>query len=121
MELKLEDWESFLYESRPYAYVAFGTYALSVDKIDIISMGFAAILIYSGILILRMRFKYRKASSLESLYYESLPFFYLGLGVYSLTFLKLSKIGVGSGVILLFCATKIFQWRIRNRRSIASH
>lgn len=118
MELKLDNWESFLYESRPFAYVALGAYALAVDKVDIISIGFAGLLIFCGILVLRMRYAARAGSSLESLYYESLPFLYLGIGVYALVFLNFSKIAVGAGVILLFCATKVFHWRIRNRRAV---
>jgi hypothetical protein len=118
MELKLDDWESFLYESRPFAYVALGAYALSVEQPDLILMGFAAVLIFCGILVLRMRYAARLGSTLESLYYESLPFLYLGIGVYSLAFLNASKIGVASGVVLLFCATRVFHWRIRNRRAV---
>jgi len=121
MDLKLDDWESFLYESRPFAYVSLGVYAVSVDHPDILMMGFAAILIYSGILVLRMRFRNRKGATLESLFYESLPFLYLGVGAYALAFLNASKVGVGSGVILLFCATKVFQWRVLNRRAVTAH
>jgi hypothetical protein len=121
MELKLDNWDSFLYESRPFAYVALGVYAVSVDHPDILMMGFAAILVYSGILVLRMRFRNRKGATLESLFYESLPFLYLGIGAYALAFLNASKVSVGSGVILLFCATKVFHWRVRNRRAIAAH
>lgn len=121
MELKLDDWGSFLYESRPFAYVALGAYALSVEKPDIVMMAFAAVLIFLGIIVLRMRFMARKGASLESLYYESLPFLYLGIGVYALAFLNTSKIAVASGVVLLFCATRVFHWRIRNRRAIAAH
>lgn len=118
MELKLDNWESFLYESRPFAYVALGAYALAVDKPDLIWMAAAAILIFCGIVVLRMRFAARAGSTLESLYYESLPFLYLGIGVYALAFMDFSKIAVGSGVILLFCATRVFHWRIRNRRAV---
>lgn len=121
MELKLDDWESFLYESRPFAYVALGAYALSVEKPNLVVMGFSAVLIFLGIVVLRMRFAARKGASLESLYYESLPFLYLGLGVYALVFLNASKVGVASGVVLLFCATRVFHWRIRNRRAVAAH
>lgn len=118
MELKLDDWESFIYESRPFAYVALGVYALSVEKPNILLMAFAAILIFCGILVLRMRFAARKGSNIESLLYESLPFLYLAIGVYALVFLNASKIGVGSGVVLLFCATRVFHWRIRHRRAV---
>jgi hypothetical protein len=118
MELKLDNWESFLYESRPFAYVALGVYALAVDKPDLILMGAAALLIFCGILVLRMRYAARAGSSLESLYYESLPFLYLGVGVYAIVFMEFTKIAVGAGVILLFCATKVFHWRIRNRRAV---
>ena len=102
MELKLTDWDSFLYESRPFAYVALGVYAVSVDQPDIIVLGFAALLLYLGILVLRMRFAARKGASLPSLYYESLPFLYLAVGVYALAFLNASKIGVASGVNIDF-------------------
>lgn len=121
MELKLDEWGSFLYESRPYAYVALGVYAMSVEKPNILLMAFAAILVFCGIMVLHMRFESRKGSSMQSLFYESLPFLYLGLGVYALTFLGASKIAVGSGVTLLFCATKIFHWRVQNRRAVAAH
>ncbi len=118
MELKIDNWESFLYESRPFAYVAIGTYALAADKPNLILLAAAAILIFCGILVLRMRFNARAGATMESLYYESLPFLYLGIGVYALFFLNFTKIAVGSGVILLFCATKVFQWRILNRRAV---
>ncbi len=121
MDLKLDDWDSFLYESRPYAYVALGIYVLLVDKPNILLVGFSAILIFCGVLVLRARFTHRKVKSLESLFYESLPFLYLGLGVYALVFLNASKLGVGSGMLLLFCATKVFQWRIRSRRAMTSY
>lgn len=120
MELKLDDWDSFLYESRPFAYVALGVYALSVETPDVVVLGLAAVLIFCGILVLRMRYAARKGANLESLYYESLPFLYLGLGVYALAFMNASRIGVASGVILLFCATRVFHWRIRNRRAVAA-
>lgn len=120
MELKLDDWESFLYESRPFAYVALGMYALSVDQPDLMLLGFAALLVFIGIIVLRMRFNARMGSNVESLFYESLPFLYLGIGVYALVFMDFTKIAVGSGVVLLFCATRVFHWRIRNRRAIAA-
>jgi hypothetical protein len=68
-----------------------------------------------------MRFRNRKGSTLESLFYESLPFLYLSVGTYALAFLNASKVGVGSGVILLFCATKVFHWRVLNRRAVADY
>jgi len=120
MELKLDDWESFIYESRPFSYVAMGVYALSVDKPNLLLMAFSAVLMFIGILVLRMRYISRKGANLQSLYYESLPFLYLGIGVYALVFMDFTKIAVGSGVILLFCATKVFKWRIENRRAIAA-
>lgn len=120
MELKLDDWESFLYESRPFAYVALGMYALSVDAPDLMLLGSAAVLVFIGIIVLRMRFNARKGANVESLFYESLPFLYLGIGVYALAFMDFAKIAVGSGVVLLFCATRVFHWRIRNRRAIAA-
>lgn len=120
MELKLDDWESFLYESRPFAYVALGTYALSVDEPDLVMLGCAALLVFIGIIVLRMRFNARKGANVESLFYESLPFLYLAIGVYALAFMDFTRIAVGSGVVLLFCATRVFHWRIRNRRAIAA-
>lgn len=119
MDLKLDDWESFLYESRPFSYLSIGVYALSVEKVDLVLIGLAMVLVFCGILVLRMRFKNRKGSTLESLYYESLPFIYLSLGIYAIVFFDAARIAVGSGVILLFCATKVFHWRYRNRRAIA--
>lgn len=120
MELNLNSLESFLYESRPYVYVSVGMYALAVEQINVQIFLFALVLLFCGILVLRRRYRYRKGATLESLYYESLPFIYLSLGIYALVFLQIPRTGVASGVILLFCATKVFQWRIRNRRAIAA-
>lgn len=119
MDFKLNDFESFLYESRPFAYLALGAYAFSVEKPNIIVIACALVLLYAGVVVLHMRYSARKDATLNSLVYESLPFLYVGLGVYSLLFLGASQIGVGSGVVLLLCATKVFHWRIRNRKAIA--
>jgi hypothetical protein len=115
MKYQMRDWESFLYESKPYAYVALGVYALSVDKPKPFVVACAILLLFAGILVLRVRFRNRPGSNLESLFYESLPFIYIGLGVYALVFLEASKMAVSCGVVLLFCATKVIRWRMNDR------
>ncbi len=118
MDLKLRGWSNFFYESRPYLYVALGSYALSVDAPSLFVINAAVVLILCGLIVLRMRYKNRQ-STLEYLFYESLPFLYLAIGVYAIAFQYSSKISIASGVILLFCATKVFQWRMKNREATA--
>jgi hypothetical protein len=89
---------------------------LSVENPKIYVIVSALVLIFCGIAVLRMRFRSRRGASLDTLFYESLPFLYLGIGFYVLLFRHSSKIAVASGVILLFCATKVLQWRVRNRQ-----
>ncbi|MBC7371431.1 MAG: hypothetical protein H7326_07700 [Bdellovibrionaceae bacterium] len=109
------DWEEFLYELKRYAYVAIGVYALSVEHPNPILIAFALVLLLCGIAVLRMGFESRPNANLESLFYESLPFIYLGLGGYALLFLVASKFGVACGLTLLFCATKVLRWRMKSR------
>jgi len=114
MDLKLRGWDNFIYESRPFLYLALGAYTLAVDSPNLFVINSAFVLIICGLVVLRMRYTKRQ-SRLEYLFYESLPFLYVAIGIYAIAFHYTSKIAVTSGVILLFCATKVFQWRMKNR------
>lgn len=114
MELKLRGWDNFIYESRPFVYLALGSYTLAADSPNLFVINAAFILIICGLVVMRMRYKNRQ-SRLDYLFYESLPFLYFAIGVYAIAFHYSSKIAVASGVLLLFCATKVFQWRMKNR------
>jgi membrane protein CcdC involved in cytochrome C biogenesis len=105
-----------IYEAKPYVLLALGIYAFTAEPISMPLIVSALVLLFCGAVILRMRFKNRKGSPAETLFYEGQPFFYLGLGGYVLFYQNYSKIAVASAILLLFCAGVIFKWRYQHRR-----
>lgn len=93
-----------------------GVYALAATDPSRIALISGLILLFAGTLILRGRFKNRRGSPLEEIWYEAQPFLYLGIVGYVLLFQRASKVAAGSAILLLFCASMILRWRFQNRR-----
>lgn len=113
----MEKLERFFYESKPFICLALAVYALTSPDPNKIALVSALALLIAGTFILRSRFKNRRGSVLEELWYEAQPFLYLGVCGYVLLFKRSSKIAVGSAMLLLFCASMILNWRYKNRRN----
>ena len=108
--------EKFFYEAKPYILLALGVYVLSAEQPKVVLILSGLLLVLASTIILRMRMKSRKGSSLETLFYEAQPFLYLGIGGYALYFLKSSKFAVGCALMLMCCAVLILNWRYEGRR-----
>lgn len=104
-----------IYELKPYALLALGVYAISSSEPSPILVGSVLLLLGCASWILRMRFKARKGTGVEALFYELQPFLYLALAMYVFTFKRSSTVAVGSAVILIFCALIILNWRFGRR------
>lgn len=113
----MEELERFIYESKPFLCLAVGVYALASPQPNTVVIACSLILLMLGTFILRSRFKNRRDSTLERLWYESQPFLYLGVAAYVLLYQRGSKIAAGSALLLLFCASAILRWRFNNRRN----
>jgi hypothetical protein len=120
VDFKLFGWGNFFWEARPFFYLAVGIYTLSVDHPSLLLVSLALIMIFCAIGVMRMRYYSRRGANMDSLFYESLPFLYVTLGVYAILFQFSSKLAISSGVILLLCATRVFQMRIKNRKAAAT-
>jgi hypothetical protein len=64
-----------IYEAKPYVLLAVGIYVLTAEQLSMPLIISALVLLFCGAIILRMRFKNRKGSPAETLFYESQPFF----------------------------------------------
>ena len=115
--MTMEKLERFFYESKPFICLALAVYALASPDPNHIAMVSALALMVAGTFILRNRFKNRRGSALEEIWYEAQPFLYLGVCGYVLLFQRASHIAVGFALLLLFCASMILNWRYRNRRN----
>jgi len=113
----LEKIERFFYESKPFICLALAAYAFASPEPNKVAVVSALILLVAGTFILRNRFKHRRGSALEEIWYEAQPFLYLGVCGYVLLFQRSSKIAIGSAMLLLFCASMILNWRYKNRRN----
>jgi hypothetical protein len=72
---------------------------------------------FAAAFILRMRFKaMRGPTDIGTIFYEAQPYLYLGLGLYAIFNLRNAKLAVGLGLMLLFCATVIIQWRAQRHK-----
>ncbi len=111
-----ENLERFFYEGKPFLCLALGVYAMTSSDPNRIALVCGLILLFAGTLILRGRFKNRRGSPLEEIWYEAQPFLYLGVVGYILLFQRASKVAAGSALLLLFCASMILRWRFKNRR-----
>ena len=114
--MSMEALERFFYEGKPFLCLALGVYALASSNPSRVALICGLILLFAGTLILRGRFKNRRGSMLEEIWYEAQPFLYLGVVGYVLLFQRVSKIAAGSALLLLFCASMILRWRFNNRR-----
>lgn len=112
----MEKLERFFYESKPFICLALAVYAFASPTPSPVALLSGLALLIAGTFILRGRFKHRKGSPLEMLWYEAQPFLYLGVAGYVFLFQRTSRIAVGFALLLLFCATVILQWRYQNRR-----
>jgi hypothetical protein len=112
----MEKLERFFYECKPFLCLALAVYAFASPDPSPVALLSGLALLIAGTFILRGRFKQRKGSALEMLWYEAQPFLYLGVAGYVFLFKRTSRIAVGCALLLLFCATMILQWRYKNRR-----
>jgi drug/metabolite transporter (DMT)-like permease len=112
-----DQFEHFVYESKPFAVLAIAIYALSAERPNSFLITCACILLFCGTFLLRLRLKHRRGSPIETLFYESQPYFYLGLGLYTLFFKNQSKFAAGCALLLVFCGTMIMRWRYKNRHN----
>jgi DMSO reductase anchor subunit len=115
--MSMENLERFFYESKPFLCLGLGAYALLSSEPSRIALVCGLVLLFAGTLILRGRFKNRRGSPLEDIWYEAQPFLYLGIVGYVLLFQRASKIAAGSALLLLFCASMILRWRFKNRQN----
>lgn len=111
----LQRLEEIIYESKPYFYLGLGIYALTSPEPNPWILACALIALFGGTMILRLRLKNRKDTSLERFVYEVQPFFYLAFAIYALVYLRQSKLAAGCALILLFCSTMILRWRYKHR------
>lgn len=113
----MEQVEKLVYEAKPYFYFGLAIYALASSDPNPWVFVFSMVLLFCGVLIVRMRLKNRRGkSSIEQLIYDIQPFFYLAFAGFSLLYLRQSKLASGCALLLLFCGTMILRWRLTNRR-----
>jgi hypothetical protein len=108
--------EKLFYEVKPYLLLALSIYVLSAEEPKIVLIIAGLVLLIASTLILRMRLRARKGSTVESAFYEAQPFLYLAIGGYALYFLKSSKFAVGCALLLMTCGVLILNWRYEGRR-----
>jgi hypothetical protein len=111
----MEQLERFFYEGKPFLCLALGVYAIASPEPNRFVLACALILLFASTFILRNRFKNRRGTPLEELWYEAQPFLYLGVAGYVFLFQRSSKIAVGCALLLLFCGMMILRWRFKNR------
>jgi hypothetical protein len=108
--------EKFFYEAKPYFALALGLYALFAQPASKLLVTLGLILFFCAGAIMRLRFTKRNQTTVESIFYESQPYLYLGLALYVIFFQKYSKFAVGCALLLLFCTGIIFKWRLGSRK-----
>lgn len=111
----MDQMEIAFYEAKPFLYLGLGVYVLSSQEPNPILIASALLLMFCAALIIRLRLKNRRGTPIERLVYKSQPWAYLAIGLCAIFYLKDSKVGLGSGLILLFISTIIVRWRYKGR------
>ncbi|HVK61502.1 MAG TPA: hypothetical protein VM432_08130 [Bdellovibrionales bacterium] len=111
----MEELERIFYQSKPFLLLGLGVYVISSQQPSKIGVAFALVAMFVAAFILRMRLKARNDADVEGVFYEAQPYAYLALSLYAIFGVQNSKIALGLGIMLLFCATMIIRWRAQNR------